>query len=543
MATLVGKAQSVSIFDMSSNVGGMNVATSPDALPTNECVDLTNFEFSIDGNKLMTRRGIKQTLATLGGKVTTLWYDNVMNELYIFVWNSSNNPASCDIYIYTGTGTPTKVGTCSGTDMRPSCVSFGGNVFIASGSYLQAMLNSPPSYLTNHANTLITLSGGALGNSNENVCTSPVCNIVTRDASNSGRIMVCHTGDDKMYYSAVGDTLSSTSYTNDASDESSSQWVRVGYKDNGEIVGAFPLATTVVVFKDNGNIYTIEGAFPDISISLVGTKSYCISKDAIVNIGNDIVYLSKYGLRTLSSSMTYGNFSQESVGEKCNPSIRADVSSPWISHLPNTDQLAISGKSDNIVWIYHTDLKAFTRWKAPDNNEITSIVDAGNVTYIATGNYVCTLDSSVFTDFDSVKVATQSIHQTYMSRRVENDELMISYRENIRVTPLLTTIIDTTNNYVGHGILKCYTGVILDDSSTPITINDWYYTATNPKTQFKTQIKDDRLQYSYETDYPIVLTHLSATLILKKYGMVAQTSGKADFDITTSEETSPYGYA
>ena len=55
MAKKVGKSQRIQTVTLVDLTGGMNVAKSPEFLKQNECVNLENFEFDIEGDKLRTR--------------------------------------------------------------------------------------------------------------------------------------------------------------------------------------------------------------------------------------------------------------------------------------------------------------------------------------------------------------------------------------------------------------------------------------------------------------------------------------------------------
>ena len=231
MAKKVGKTQRIHTVTLVDLTGGMNIAKSPEFLKENECVNLENLEFDIEGDKLRTRRGIGTPLHTFEAPVTHIYNDYEMNDFFVFLKNKK-------IYRYEFGKTPVLIGTLNGSAERPSCTKFGGNVLIASGGKLQKY---------NYQNLT-------------EIAQSPNADIVF---SRSGRVVVSKSGQDLLIYSAIGEE---ENWTENSNDDSARKDVNVGYKDGGDIVGVAELATDLLVFKSNGMIYTVQNEPSDWNI-------------------------------------------------------------------------------------------------------------------------------------------------------------------------------------------------------------------------------------------------------------------------------------
>ena len=123
------------------------------------------------------------------------------------------------------------------------------------------------------------------------------------------------TGSDRITYSAVGD---GESWDTDDNDASTGQWIDIGYGDSGDIIAVVPLATDLMIIKNNGMIYQLTGDADPASWAVyrVATETDPTGRQAAVPIGNDAVFMSRVGLRTLSTTMDYGNIATGDIGQK-----------------------------------------------------------------------------------------------------------------------------------------------------------------------------------------------------------------------------------
>lgn len=466
MAKKVGKNSRVKTFSMSDLTGGINLAVAPERLRENECVKLDNFEFDFEGNKLKTRRGLSNPLFSLDNdgspdNITYVYNDYELNTVYCFT-------KSKKIYKYEHHDSPKFIGVLNGNDI-PACCKFGGALFIASGSHLQRYA----------------------GDSVEVIADSPECNIVIE---RFGRLLVTMSGSDNFVYSGVGDYKM---WTENPNDLASSQVIEVGYKDGGDIVGIYPLATDIICFKSNGYIYNVANEPDNWYITLVGKNSDYLSRRAVLNLGNDVVYLSRVGLRSMASSNEYGNFARKDIGEKCNPGIKTRVDRPWLSDLRRSKQLIISGDSRNTVWVYHYAIQAFTTWTFP--YPVTSIAETVDHVYVAMENKLYELSWNNRKDYNYKTGKYQGIPQIILSKRLVDTNIMTAYRENIRVKSP-------------------------DKGTSTIAVNDvewdWDWDQLDQRDEFKTQIRDFELQFKFETEDPIEMDYFTVDVVMQTEAMV-----------------------
>lgn len=465
MAKKVGKTQKIQTVTLVDLTGGMNVAKSPEFLKENECVNLENFEFDVEGDKLRTRRGLGDPLYTFDSPVTYIYNDYEMNDFFIFLKNKK-------IYRYEFGKTPQYIGNINGVAERPTCAKFGGNLLIASGSKLQKY----------NYQSLTEISQ------------SPDADIVF---VRSGRVVISKSGQDLLIYSAIGND---EDWHENSNDDSARKDVNVGYKDGGDIVGVAELATDLLVFKTNGLIYTVQNEPSDWNIMLLGSKSDFISRHACTNLGKDVVFMSTTGLKSYATSMSYANFEPKDIGEKCNPHIKRRLDSPVISDLRRTKQLIVSGDSRNTVYVYHYGLKAFTKWTFQHN--ITSICENRYHTLVSM-NESDAVGKIYELSWNNKTDNGQAIHQEILSGEIRDTHDMNVYR----------TYIDVLSDVSGTA----------DISVNKITMHHTWEPSDETK-EFKTQIRSNKMQFKFETDTNIVFKFVSFDIVMEREAMVAQNS-------------------
>lgn len=468
MAKKVGKTQKIQTVTLVDLTGGMNVSKSPEFLKENECVNLENFEFDVEGDKLRTRRGLGDQLYTFDSAITYIYNDYEMNDFFVFLKNKK-------IYRYEFGKTPQYIGNLNGVAERPTCTKFGGNLLIASGSKLQKY----------NYQSLTEISQ------------SPDADIVF---VRSGRVVISKSGQDLLIYSAIGND---EDWHENSNDDSARKDVNVGYKDGGDIVGVAELATDLLVFKTNGLIYTVQNEPSDWNIMLLGSKSDFISRHACTNLGKDVVFMSTTGLKSYATSMSYSNFEPKDIGEKCNPYIKRRLDSPVISDLRRTKQLIVSGDSRNTVYVYHYGLKAFTKWTFQHN--ITSICENRYHTLVSM-NESDAVGKIYELSWNNKTDNGQAIHQEILSGEIRDTHDMNVYR----------TYIDVLSDVSGTA----------DISVNKITMHHTWEPSDETK-EFKTQIRSNKLQFKFETDTNLVFKFVSFDIVMERESMVSQNSASS----------------
>lgn len=394
MPVVSSKHRQLKPEDISNVLNGMNVAQIPEKLEPNEAQLLQNFEYI--GNRLWTRGGLSAPLFTFPANIYSVFYDYETYTYFVFL-------TSKDVYKYVKGSLPIVLGNAVSGDKCPVCCKYGGKLLIASGGKLQSFT---------YGNTGLTTIG-----------TSPDCDAVFE---RFGRVVVTCAGvnKDTVYYSAVGNE---TIWEDDPNDDSSGKYIDIGYKDGGDIVGITFYASDIIVFKTNGKIFQLKGEFPDWKVSHIGSHSDIITGGGIEQLGNDIVYVSRRGLRTLSTSEDYANFTQHELGEKINielmKSIGSDMPKTW--NIKRKKQLIINPNGGNTLWAYNYSQNAFSVFTFPSN--IVEVIESPTEILIAMGNKLYEWSSDYDTD-DGIKITAKLV-----SRKIVSVDNMLTKKVSISV--------------------------------------------------------------------------------------------------------------
>jgi len=348
-----GQLQAIEFSDFT---GGINSSVAPQLLAPNECLQIKNFEY--DKNVLVTRGGLSEPLSTYEEDIKAVFYDESTNMFLVVLSDKS-------VYIDNLTDTPTLAGELTG-NLKPHFCRFDGKIFIASGGKLQ--------YFNYTGNTLTT------------VAASRLCDFVFE---RFGRLVVTHSGDDNLYYSAVGDPYE-TGWTENTNDDSTSKWLEIGYKDDGDIQAVFPISGDIAIFKTNGRIYSLSGEYPNWTVQMVGDHSDTITADGITDLGSTLAFMTTSGLKSLEAVQTYGNFTVNTeFARKFNKSlISGNVYKPKVYNIYRKRQLLIqpntsSSNNKKKLYCFQYDIGAcvYLEFSLP----ITDVVDTEDDVVIASG--------------------------------------------------------------------------------------------------------------------------------------------------------------
>ena len=357
------QAGMVSFNDFS---GGINISSPGDLIAPNEMQVCQNFYFFANHRSLVPRGGLSKPLTTVGSDIVATFYDIDSNTYLVF--DDAGNIYRVDKL----GGMAINVGTLTGKK-KPSCVKFQDRIWIASGDKLQY-------YDPANAATYTVLDG-------------PVCDLVFQRLA---RLCVCMTGSDRITYSAVGD---GESWDTDDNDASTGQWIDIGYGDSGDIIAVVPLATDLMIIKNNGMIYQLTGDADPASWAVyrVATETDPTGRQAAVPIGNDAVFMSRVGLRTLSTTMDYGNIATGDIGQKFSQLVVQSQFDPQLFNLRRHKLLIIRPKEDaRYLVAYNYALGAATTLAFPI--PITSITETLDKVVIASGNALYKLDDTLSDD-------------------------------------------------------------------------------------------------------------------------------------------------
>lgn len=302
------EAQNLTMLSYVDFSGGENSSVPPTSLQDNEFQVIRNLEFLF--NKLVTRGGLSEPLATMEFPIKAMYYCEGMGDTIVVLENKSIYHVGNDFSINVVEG------TVSG-NKKPCFCEFDGRIFIASGDKLQ--------YLDFVENTLTTIEA------------SHICDVVIE---RFGRLVTTVAGDDNLYYSSVGDAYE-TGWEDDSNDDSSSKFLEIGYKDSADIITVVPVAGDLAIFKDNGRVYSVSNEYPNWTVQQIAEHTDAINQQSIAVVNGTVAFMTHLGLKTLQTTAVYGNFTTDELARKINRSLSANVKSPKIYNIVRKRQLVV----------------------------------------------------------------------------------------------------------------------------------------------------------------------------------------------------------
>ena len=345
----------------------------PESLQRNELKEAVNVEFSPSTGAMTVRGGMVWSgrfdseidcIVPVAGRRGFLVRRKDKRTLQYFRWE----------FITDVSGTLTGNGDLS-------VIPWGSDWLVASGGKLQRFTEDPMPQL-------ITISASP----NE-------CRIVfTRD----GRVGVVN-GNDTLTFSAVGDC---DSWENDPDDESTAQYVEIGYKDGMDIKAVVPLSRDLMVFKspndepDKGTIFRFTGDSADFTWAVLEAahNTGTFSQKSIQAVGNDVYYAGVSGIASLSAVTSYGEIKAQWPDRKVSPALVPqidDTAELW--NVPVKQQLwVLPSKSAKEIWVLDYTRGIWTKFQFPQNIIYAAGVD--NALYLFTSRDVYRVEDGFSVD-------------------------------------------------------------------------------------------------------------------------------------------------
>lgn len=304
--------QTVEFKDFS---GGLNTSLADEAIAQNELARAYNVELDRNTGLLRTVQGVKRILFDTSKTFNHLGYDGIENK---FVLVDSDRK----VYTIDSLDSPELVlkGTLTGTK-SPSFTEWEDGLLIASGGKLQY------------------LHGGTL----ETIDESPTANGVYVQA---GRVVIFN--GDEVRFSGVGDEHE---WTVDTNDPSKSQWLQIGYKDGGKVIGLCSFLSDMAIFKDNGHAYHLNGTFPDWQLVPMGRKIDCRNETSYCDIANHILVLGKNSFQSISPTNEYGDMRADDIGLKVHDEIVEMGDKVKVRFLSSLNQVWIINNNNEILFL------------------------------------------------------------------------------------------------------------------------------------------------------------------------------------------------
>lgn len=353
--------------------GGINVATEGDLIAPNEMQECQNFWLDGYDRTLRPRGGLSEALATFPIDIKSTYYDIDSNTFLVFLKDGS-------IYRFeSAAAAPDKLGMLTGNS-RPVCAKFMDRIWIASGGKLQSY-----NYARNEP--MATIMGG------------PVCDLVFQRFA---RLCAVLTGSDRVQLSATGD---GEDWTEDTNDASKGAWIDVGYGDSGDICAVAPLATDLILIKNNGMIYQLTGdaSVDTWAVYRIATETDPLGRDATLPVGNDVAFMSRQGLKTLQATSDYGNIAQGDIGDKWNALLTKSAYDPQMFHLRRRKTLVIRAGIDKTrLLAYNYAVGAATTLSFPV--PVIGMEETLDRVVVASGSSLFALDDTLVQDLGGTPI-------------------------------------------------------------------------------------------------------------------------------------------
>ena len=371
--------QTVRFSDFS---GGLNTTDAPESIAENELSRSINVE--IYNGQLKTVAGDRAVYKSSDVSFDNIIFDSIESKMLL-------TDTSRNIYLLED-GTLTSKGELTGKS-EVQYAAWEDGVLIASGGKLQYY----------HGGTLETITNAP------DVCRGVFIK--------QGRVWTFY--DDVLKCSAIGDE---TAWTNDSNDSSSSQWLQVGYKDGGKIVGVCSLSSDILIFKDNRHAYHLAGAFPNWTLSEIGRQIDCKSYHACVALGNSTLALGRAKMQAVSVTDDYGDMMARDISQKIYQDI---ISLPTVRlrYLPSLNQVWLLGGTRSFLFLDANTGGWFTR---KYNDYVMDAVEADGSIYFLKHVGLYVLDASLQSDDGNTmlwrfKPKTLVSDNNYLIKRVRID--------------------------------------------------------------------------------------------------------------------------
>lgn len=219
------------------------------------------------------------------------------------------------------------------------------------------------------------------------------------------RLLGAKSGDDTLYFSAVGDpedwsfsAVAGDTPSSSEEDLSLAQWAQIGYLDSARIVAMGMIAQDLIVCKRTADgspiVYRLTGRFEDNSLAVqeINRTSDVYNSRCLVQANNDLFYFGSDGFQGFSTVQQYGDIKMADVGRRMNI-LLARQGNPGAKmwHIRPYGQVWIQPSKGREVYIYHYAIGAFTVRKFFEPPSAICVV--GDEIYVAVGNRVLQVDS------------------------------------------------------------------------------------------------------------------------------------------------------
>lgn len=415
--------QTVQLYDFS---GGLNTSNAEEMIGVNDLSVAINMEIDSGTGLIKTVQGTEDIYKDDTKSFTNGFYANIAN---LFILTDSEQK----VYTLTTDGKTIKeIGTLTGKSL-PSFADWEDGVIIMSGG--------KPQYY--HGGTLETITDEDSPNG---------LGVFVKN----GRIVTFY--DDILKFSGIGNEHN---WKNVSNDESSAQWIQIGYKDGGKIIGICNLSSDILVFKDNGHAYRLSGNYPNWTINEVGRNIECKGLGCYCALVNSVVVLGKSTMQAITTTQTYGNMRADNIGLKVKIDIAKMPQEVKIKYIAPLNQMWMITGNPKFLF-FDANCNGF--YERQYNREIKDAFVIDNNVYVLKPSGVSKLTDSSMEDSGSplqweFRARSVPSRNEYLIKRCYVDITPYLYKDGAYFTigrTMVTADLTTVSNILYHGGKEIY---------------------------------------------------------------------------------------
>jgi hypothetical protein len=227
---------------------------------------------------------------------------------------------------------------------------------------------------------------------------------------------------DEIHVSRVGDE---TDWTNDSNDQSSAQWVQIGYKDGGRIVGVCSLSKDVLIFKDNHHAYHLAGDYPDWAVLEIGRSIDCKDFNNCITLAAAAIVLGRTQVQAISTTDQYGDMNAQVVSAKVVGDI-SHMNKIRMRYLPSLNQVWFIDQTKVFMFM---DLNVNGFFRREYNSPAADAAEANGNVYVLKNHGIYVLNSSHCTD------ENEGLRWRFQGKTLVSDNDYLIKRVRADITP------------------------------------------------------------------------------------------------------------
>lgn len=239
---------------------------------------------------------------------------------------------------------------------------------------------------------------------------------------------------DELHCSGIGDEHN---WTTDSNNEASAQWLQIGYKDGGKIVGVTTLSADTIVFKDNLYAYHLTNTFPAWKVSEIGRQIECKCYHACVALASSTVVLGRDMVQVINVTDEYGDMRATNISDKVYKQVSEIAPDVKVRYLPSMGQVwFIDGKQPFLFLDVAAAAYFYRAYHAP----VVDAVEADGHIYLLKPHGLYMVDAKTSKDEDKY------LPWRFTLKTLVSDNSYLIKRVRVDTTPFLEN--DTEETYM-----------------------------------------------------------------------------------------------